>query len=323
MIIFLYGTDSYRLKQARRDVVGRYQVKHKSGINLFYSDFSQPADIDSCRDALRTYSFFNEHRLIICENVFGKKSSAEALVKLIEDYRLIDDRDATVLVSEDLSEKELRLGHDSLFRILSAESSTVKNIEKLEGTKLYKWIVEEFNIRDCSATERVAKKIVDLVSNDSWRIINEIEKTAAYRVSGEVVIQDVDLLVNSKTDPNIFNLIDAMAAKNRSRSLELLYQELKLGRDPYYVLTMVAYQLRNLLMVKDMKAKGYGQIEVAKRTRINPFVVRKILNTVDRFSQEELIKTYNQISNLDVGFKNGTLNLEDSLYSLFSGLSKA
>ena len=313
MLIFFYGSDTYRLKQAKDDIVQRYKAKYKSAVNLFYFDFSETTDVALCNDALRTSSFFDEHKLIICKGVFNKKQSAENLSEIIKDQGVVDDSNTTLLVVENLSEKSMALVNQDLLKKLSGKSNIVKIFEPLNGAELLNWVKKEFEAGGCSVCNDVAKRLIDTIGNDSWALINEINKLSAYK-RGDITDKEINLLVSSKTDLNIFNLTDAMALKDRNRFIGLLYHELKTGRDPYYILTMSIYQFRNLIIVKDLQRQKYSESEIAKKGHLHPFVVKKTLKSP--FRLEELIPIYNSLLGFDTGFKMGTTNLEDSLYQI-------
>src|SRR3989344_6963798 len=101
MLIFFYGSDSYRVKQARDEVVRRYKSKYPSGFNFFSFDISNVDSPDALEDAVKSLSFFGEHKLILLRNVFAKKSQADAILKYINKYKLMSATDITLLIAED------------------------------------------------------------------------------------------------------------------------------------------------------------------------------------------------------------------------------
>src|SRR3989344_3900806 len=136
MIIFLYGSDSYRLKQARDEIVKRYKDKYPSGFNLFSFNASDISFLDTLEEAVKSLSFFGEHKLILLRNIFLKKSQADAVLEYIDKYDLGATKDVTLLVVEDNLGKNLSVKHRGLFQLLLDKSSLVKNIEPLSDTKL-------------------------------------------------------------------------------------------------------------------------------------------------------------------------------------------
>lgn len=313
MIVFLYGSDSYRLRQERENLIGRYKTKHPSGMNLFSVDLSESANITTLENALQSSSFFNEHKLIVCKNSFIKKPGSELLGKYIKEHDLDKATDITLIVTENMSAKELSIKNKELFKTLTSVKNLTQEIEPLEGNKLLEWVRKEFEARDCSIELGTAKNLVNLVGTDSWSIINEIEKLTGYK-TGEITTADITNLVTSKINLSIFDLIDSLGTKDRRRGLELLYKELRTGRDPYYILTMIIYQFRNLLIVKDLQNRSYSESEIIKKSKLNPFVVKKIIKS--HVNLLEASKTYRTLLAFDTGFKTGELDIENSLYNI-------
>ena len=313
MVIFLYGSDAYRLKEAKDELVNRYKAKYSSGMNLFAVDLFEPDGMDMLENVLKSSSFFNEHKLLVCKNAFGKKTAGESLTRHIQDQDIAGTPDITLILAETLAGKELETKNKELFRLLSGGKSMVKEFEPLSGEKLSEWIRKEFTVRNCSIGTAAVRRLVNIVGNDSWAVMSEVEKLANYK-KGEVTSADIQALVQSQADMNIFDLVDAIGAKDRRRALELLYRELKTGRDPYYILTMVIYQFRNLLTIKDLLRRDHPESGISQKAKLHPFVVKKALKSP--FELEGAIEVYGKLLVIDSGFKMGELDLTDSLYGL-------
>lgn len=314
MIIFLYGPDAYRLQQTKQNIIKEYRKKHSSGVNIFDFDLSDTGNLGRLLDAIKSSSFFNEHKLLVCKNLFSNKLTASTTVEYIAKYKLDNISDLTLISTENLSEKDLVFKHKELFNLLSAKSSLVKDITNLEGTKLSEWAKNEFQLRGCSIDNNALRNLTAIIGNDSWALINEIEKLTAYKNGGEVDVVAVNLLVNRPKELNVFELIDAVGSRNKQKAFELLYRELKTGRDPYYILIMVIYQFRNLVIIKDLQRQKYSESEIAKKSKLHPFVIKKGLKSSFQF--DEVVKMYGRLLSIDSGFKMGNLNLENSLYGL-------
>ena len=201
MIVFLYGSDSYRLKQARDELVSRYKNKYKSGVNLFQIDLEEKDSREKLENAVKLSSFFNEHKLIVCKNLFAKKLISESALRLIKQYGISDEPDITFLTVENNPNKELLSKHKGLFEHL-IKGKVVKEIEPLSGTKLMDWIQKETASRNCSIRPEALKELTILTGNDSWSIVNELDKLANY--TNKITPSDIRFLVNSRTDMNIF-----------------------------------------------------------------------------------------------------------------------
>lgn len=318
MIIFAYGTDSYRLRQYRDDVVGRYLAKYSSGTNLVPLDMAGEGSVDILAGVLRSSSFFDDHKLLVCRNVFSDKNIAGKIEDIIKESGADAAGDTTLLIAENLPEKEIASRNKIFFKFLSEKSGTVKIFEPLGGAKLNDWVVQEISSRGCSIGSRVLSELVGRVGGESQALINEIEKLTSYCGGREITGRDIELLVYSPDEPNIFELTDAVGAGNKARALQLLYINLASGRDPYYLMSVIGGHLRNMLSVKDLSLRHESQALIAKKTGIHPFVVGKISRSITGFNIEDLKKKYSGLLSIELGVKRGELNIVDALYGLVS-----
>ena len=281
MTIFLYGSDTYRLKQGTEQVVAGYKKKYPNGLNLFSFDLSDKEQKGRFEDSLKTASLFEEAKLIVVRSIFASKDSSGWARNILFEHGIDKNKEIVVAVVEPATQKELEKTNKELFKDLASTSATVRNFEYLDGVKLVNWVRSEFVLRRCSIDTSTAKALIELTGNESWQLANEIQKLANYKQKGTITSKDIATLVSGRTELNIFDFVDAIVSKNRARSYELLYRELKNGRDPHYLLAMMAY--------------GF-------RSRAN------------RFSLEELRSAFGKLLEMDTLSKNGAINLVDTLF---------
>ena len=83
MTIFLYGPDSYRLKQGLNQVTLGYKKKYPNGLNLFSFDLSDNEQKSRFEDSLKTASLFEEAKLIVVRSIFASKDSSGWAKKIL------------------------------------------------------------------------------------------------------------------------------------------------------------------------------------------------------------------------------------------------
>ncbi|MCX6720019.1 MAG: hypothetical protein NTV36_02835, partial [Candidatus Staskawiczbacteria bacterium] len=125
----------------------------------------------------------------------------------------------------------------------------------------------------------------------------------SYKVGGNVTREDVALLVKPNIENDIFKTIDALASKNKKLALSLLHKHLDNGDNSLYLLSMIAYQFRNLLIIK----------ENPRNSGLHPFVVQKSLYLCNQFTIEQLKKIYRKIFQVDLDIKTGKVEPELAL----------
>ena len=338
MIIFLYGSDGYRLKENVDTIVGAYRKKHESGISYYRFDFSdrylinhtiagfvRQGGFESLANAVKTVSFFDEARLIVIKNIFsgglrlakGGYSYFGELKALIDDFKITNDRKTILVFVENKAENDLKKTDKNLFIFLSSQNNLVRSIGYLTGAKLTSWVKSKFKENGHHVPSVVADCLISAVGNESWALANEVNKLSNYKKSGTVTEKDIDLLVNRKEDSKIFDLVDAVGNQNKAKAFEMMYRLTNSGHDPHYLLSMLVYHFENLLSVSDMLSRSLaaGSGDIAKKCGLHPFVARKAASQASRFSKEDLLSKFNRLAELDVASKNGQVNLEDALYN--------
>lgn len=323
MIIFLYGKDSYRLKQNLDKIIGEYKKKHTSGMSfsvLDASDGLSSATLEKLEDLVKTVSFFNEKRLVVIKNPF---LISKELIALIKKWGLVEDKERILACVENQNQPELNKKDKNFYALLAGKPNLVKNLEPLNGKQLEGWVAKEIASQGNKIEPAAVTKLISHTGGNSWLLAQEINKLVNYtnaENNAAITSADVDLLVTSKTDLSIFEVVDAVANKNRLRAAKLLYNHLEGGADPYYIFSMIVYQFRNLLRVKDLIGNAVPYVTIIKKTGLNPFVVKKTYEQCKKYELDELRNSFTELSRLDLATKNGEMDLADGLYQFVFSL---
>ncbi len=311
MIIFLYGQDSYRSKQKLDEIVLHYKNSGKSGLNLVSLD-TKDIGFSDFYDNFRVSSMFAEKKLVILKNTFSSKNFQEDFIKEIKSIESLKD---VVLVYED-SDPDRR---SRLFKILLKECKNQEFVF-LSSANLKKWAQDEFKKTAQKINIDALDLLLQYVGNDLWRFSNEIGKLSNFKKDDTIKKDDIILLVKPRIESDIFKTIDALAAKNKKQALVLLHKHLDGGEVPLYLLSMIAYQFKNLLIVKELAQKGLMYASIVKKSGLHPFVVKKTYYACSQFSLEELRKIYQHIFQIDSDIKTGKIEAETALDLLVSGI---
>ena len=95
---------------------------------------------------------------------------------------------------------------------------------------------------------------------------------------------------------HVFGFLDALGYKNKQKSFLELHRLLDQGESPVYLLTMMVWQIRNLLKVKLSLNSG-------PKPKMNPFVLRKTKGQVKNFEEEELVGVFGKLLEAEVALK--------------------
>lgn len=313
MIIFLSGDDTYRLHENRESVIKSYQAKHGSGFNFFRIDGASVSAGADVAEAVKSVSLFSEVKLILVSNIFNNLQTAKELHELFTKYRIETDKNIVVLATHSGTAAQAK--PKELLTFLSDSKNLVRNFTNPEGTQLQTWLKKEAAVRGMSFASGALARFTAVGGADSWARIHNLDKLANFS-QGAITLADIDLLIKTEIEPNVFEFIDALGSGRKAQAFSLLSGELAYGRDPYYLLSMVMYQFRNMLMVKDFADRNISSAQIAQKAGIHPFVVKKMLSAVAHLSLVDIKHLYQQVLDLEQGTKQGKCDLEDGLFSL-------
>jgi DNA polymerase III delta subunit len=271
MIILIHGKDSYRIKEKVNSLVNGQEIVFDFEEDVY------PLLIDS----LKQRSLFDSKKIVVTKGLLKKVKSIKDIISLVGD--------TTLIIVEDTIDKKYKKIADEEYCF-----------DLLQGAELIKWI----NARVGGKIHNLAvKKIIEYFNNDLWRISSELDKLACYKDGGMILVDDIELLMRPDIENNIFQTIDAIASKNKKTSLKLLYSHIEKGDAVSYLFSMIFFQFRNLIAVKDAQKLGLRNIN-----KMNPYVFSKTSNQSRSFTYEELINYYSKLVQSDYYIKTGKID---------------
>ena len=307
MIIFLYGEDTYRSRRKLEEIVAHYKEIHQSGLNLKYFD-GNIVDFQDFKSELQTVSMFKEKKLLILTDVFSNQEFNDGFLK---DAEWFVDSDNVILFYEEKGE----FAHDRLFTFFKKHAQS-QEFELLTGLKIKNWLKDEFTKNKTRIDPMALETMVNFAGNDLWQLANDVQKLVAYKRGKEIETKDVRLFVKPKLETDIFKTIDAISLKNKKQALNLLHKHLEKGDSPLYLLSMINFQFRNILGVKDLAERG----EPLSSSGLKPFLARKSSEQARKFTYDELKKIYQKIFQIDYSIKTGKLDPQAALDLLIAEL---
>ena len=256
-------------------------------------------EFDKIRERIEAVSMFDEKKLIILENVFKNKDFQDNFFKYAKKNKLKDNKDIIVIFYW-----EGKLAITALKR----QVSMLEEFKPLEGINLNDWIKKEVNKNQAEIDPEAVNKLIAYVGNDLWQMSNEINKLVSYKAGKLINSQDVEIMIKAKIDLNIFKTLDALAQKDKKTAWRLLHEHLEQGENEIYLLSRFIYQIRVLLKLKDLMEKGTQYYNLAKISKLHPFVVKKSSEQLRNFTLDQLKKIYQQLLEIDLKIKSGRID---------------
>lgn len=300
MILFLYGTDTFRSKKKLSGIIEKYRSKYKSGLNFSKID-SKEENFDEFKNQIETTPMFQEKKLIILNNILSASKNFQDEIK---EYLAKPISANTILI---FFEENPIKKNNSLFKLLLKKSDKKQEFKELPPAQMKRFIQKEIETIGGKIEPNAILKLIFFYGNNLWQIANEIKKLIAFRKGKIIKEENIEELCQANINPNIFVTIEAISRKNKKRALQLISQLLEKRENEIKILSMIIFQFRNLIKIKSACEEGKNSFQIQKSLRIHPFVIRKTLPITQNFSMEELKKIYQKLSRLDFKIKIGKI----------------
>lgn len=301
MLIFIGGKDTFRSQQKLRELTDAYtQKKNTLIITLDGENFS----LATFKNHLHTRGLFNEEKLIIIKDLIAEQkfSETDALQPLLQ---AMPDSINVIFYERGEPNKKLQLVQYLASPRPKSSTHSFFEYPLLNEQELSRWVQTELNEAH-KTIDRNASAYIAAACANSWQAHGELQKLISLSAN-HITKEIAETLLPPKIDDNIFHFIDALGARNPAQALSLLEEQFKNGADTFYILTMIARQIKILIKIKSALESTLPPHFIAERINEHPFVVKKALPAAKRFSYEELLALSGDILEIDKKLKTTSL----------------
>ena len=312
-VYLLYGEEAYLRKQYR-DNLRKALVAEDDTMNCsVYA--GKDIDVNEIIDMAGTMPFFAQQRVIVIENSGWMKSGNDRMAEFMKNIP-----DTTYIIFEE-AEVDKR---NKLFKAVTSNGYAA-NCDVQDEATLKKWIMGLLKKENKLITPDALNLLLDRTGTDMESIKRELEKLVCYKYYDEgITAEDVSELCTVRIQNKIFDMVEAVAAKQQKQALDLYYDLLALKEAPMKILALISRQFNMLLQVKEMKMKGYQEQTIATRTGLNAyFLKKKYIPQASRFKLEQLQQALTACVEAEEAVKTGNMSDILSVELIIVSLSAA
>jgi DNA polymerase-3 subunit delta len=193
-----------------------------------------------------------------------------------------------------------------------------------------RWVTATAQEQGTRVEAEAARELVDALGADMMTIASELEKLLLYTLGhGKITLGDVETMVLSAKQRSLYELTDAISARNRVKALALLQGLLNssdAGEDAAIGhLYMLAKTFRQMLVIQEKNVRDSRAIWQAlwQGFRMPPFAADDLIRQARRYkSRRELTRALRLIARADLELRSSPpdkrLVLERLIYELAS-----
>ena len=310
MIYSLSGDDDFTIRETLaglKESVGTPEVRDVNivtlGANVSLDEFTANAS---------TVPFLADKRLVLVEGLLGKferggggrRSSAGANGKKeLSEWERLPLVLANVPETTDVVFVDGRLSASNPLLKLIQELVTAKTFNPPGPREVRMWIANRAQSEGAQIEERAIQLLAETIGSDLPVIASELRKLALVAAGRAITAEDVDRMVSYAQESNIFASVDAIVEGRVSEALGLVHGLLEGGSPTGYIITMIARQVRLLILAKEIGARRLSTGEASQRLKLSGYPLRKTLFQADRFSMERLVEIHRMHLEADLAMK--------------------
>lgn len=323
-----YGDDKFSIREATvslKEQAGEVDIGDVNVATFAAANLSLDELLATCN----TVPFLSDKRVVIVDGLLTRFEHRSGLKGAsgfdsppgLGEWEKLGSQLSNVPNSTDLVFVDGNLGKNNPLLSRIKSKVTVRIFSVPRGRQLRDWLSRRAASKGMDIELSAVNLLAETVGGDLDTLDSELEKLALYRNGASVRDQDVKVLVSYTKEASIFATVDAMIEGRIGVSIRLIQQLLESGRPSTYLLTMMARQIRLLLLVKDLKERGIPVSEFGDRLSLSEYPLRKTLEQEFRFTLSQLSDIHHMILETDISMKSSSIDETIALELLVAGIA--
>jgi len=183
----------------------------------------------------------------------------------------------------------------------------VRHHPQPSGGLMVKWIQDHVKIFEGQITTQAAVALANQVGDDTRLASQEITKLLTYvNYSRPVDIDDVEHLTPLTAKIGDFELVSSIRDRDPRKAQALMHRSLQ-ETDPLWILQSIAYQVRVLIIAREILDDRLTINDIPKSLKIGPYPAKLALESAPRFSMKFLETIFHRLLEIDEAIKTGQI----------------
>jgi len=315
-VYFLYGEEDFFQRELVAALTRRWITPDNRDFNLETFE-AKTSTVHEWIGAVKTLSFFGGEKLVIVRDLDEYKWD-DANVPPLLDYVSNPAPDSCLVLTARKADRKRKI-YKGLTKIKGAGECTAP-----KEASLIPWLKNRAKESERTLSTGAARLMVERVGPKPGLLAGELEKVITF--SGKTKSldeQSVMEVVGETRLEKIFDLTDALKAKNPAKALRILRNHLEHGEQPVQLLGMIAWQFRLIWEVKHHQTTGTPPSRIAQKMGVAPFQAEQAMRHTGKFSEGQLREGFRSLYKADRELKGSGKTPEGILETLVLNLCSA
>lgn len=246
-------------------------------------------------DIANTLPFFADHRLIIIEDSKWFTTSND----FAEQLKQFPESTYLIFVEQEAD------GRNKLFKAVSSMGYATK-LTTPPPKQLAVKIVSACRKEGKQITDDAVEYMLEQAGSSYGFLMMELEKVLSYKLeSDRITLEDVQTIGTYQAEDKIFDMIDAIGNQNREKAIELYHDLVYLRKPAMQILSNLTRMTNILLQISEMVRLNMDMKQIAARTGLREWIVKKYKGQLKNYSYERLRQMLEACQEVDAGIKTG------------------
>jgi len=313
------GAEVFFRNRCREAIIEHLVPADLRDFSLFEFDLAE-TDLAEILDRARTPSLMAPFQVFFVRGVkslFGRGFNEDKLAAL-EEYCKSPNPDAVLILVADhinipADARRMDMNDKDRYeriRDTLGQYCAIVELARVEEGEAVRWIGEYCTAQGVKIDADAARELVDALGGDMMMVSNELEKLILY--AGEkksITLGDVETMVLAAKQRSLYELTDAISAKDRVRALQMLDAILSTGDGDEAAighLFMLAKTFRQMLVILERNVRDQRMLWAAlwQGFRVPPFAADDIIRQARRYkSKRELTRAIRLVAKTDLALR--------------------
>lgn len=284
------GLDEELIKEGINLIVKKEINDEAKELNLIKID-GMNANFDTIMNACETMPFMSEKKVVLIYRAnFLQDKSDSAGTKLYNDIKkyISNIPPYTILVMYYLfKDKRDKPNKNKKVTTLSKFASIV-HCDKLKKDRYIKKIGEIFKEKGKAIGRTELIYFSEKVQNNFDIIKREIDKVISYCEDRDIKKCDIDLLISSSNEDDIFDLVELIAQRKIDKAIDIAKEILYKSDQHMLMISAIQRHFLRLYEIKLGMLQGKRVENFISELRLPQFVCEKLMGQSSRFTEKQL-----------------------------------
>ena len=247
--------------------------------------------IDEIVNACETMPFMSEKKVVLVYRAnFLKDKTDSAGTKMYNEVKeyLKDIPPYTLLImyyvfsdKRDTPKKNKKL-------MALDKITNIVHCDKLKKDRFIKKVEDIFKENNKNIGKIELRYFCEKVPTNFDIVKGEVDKLVAYTYDREITRADIDKLLSSKSEDDVFDLVDLISQRKVEKAIDIMDELLFKADQHMLIVTSIERQFSNLYEIKVGLQSGKRVNDFVSELRLPQFVCEKMINLSAKFSLRQL-----------------------------------